>query len=528
MRAVKPNVNDQYTIHRALLSVADKTGIIELARELRNANIDILATGKTAALLHEHGIEHTEVSDYTQFPEMMGGRIKTLHPKIHGGILARRDVDAEIAKEHGIELIDLVVINLYPFAQTIQKPNCTLPQAIEQIDVGGPAMLRAAAKNHQYVTVAIDPNDYAMILEEIKTHKGGVSLTTRQHLAQKVFAHTANYDQMIADYLAQQFTKPHQETLPENLNIHLHKSQDLRYGENPQQAAAFYNITDANSTLPWKVLQGKPLSFNNLVDADVAWNCVKDFQNPACVIVKHANPCGVATAKSLKEAYQKAYACDSTSAFGGIIAFNQPINAEVCHAILAQQFVEVIIAPQFSDDTLQALNSKPNIRALSITENHQQAFPYDIKRLSNGILLQALDTAIITRAQCQVVTSRAPTDTEWEDLLFSWHVVKWVKSNAIVYAKHQQTVGIGAGQTSRVSSAHLGVLKAHEANLSVEGAVVASDAFYPFRDGVEAAAKAGVTAIIQPGGSMRDAEVIAAANEHGLAMIFTGIRHFKH
>lgn len=419
-----------------------------------------------------------------------------------------------------------MVINLYPFAQTIQKPDCTLKQAIEQIDVGGPAMLRAAAKNHAAVTVVIDPQDYARVLQEMQTHVNEVTLPVRQQLALKVFAHTAQYDQMIADYLGRQFTSSEVEIMPDTLHLDLHKTQALRYGENPQQAAAFYSNT--NSALPWKLQQGKPLSFNNLVDADVAWNCVANFQQPACVIVKHANPCGVAIADSLVNAYQKAYAADSTSAFGGIIAVNQPADKNLCAAILAQQFVEVIIAPAFTAEALQLLADKPNIRALAVTDTFALAFPYDIKRLSCGILLQQLDTTYVAQADCQIVTKRAPTEKEWQDLLFAWQVVKWVKSNAIVYAKHEQTVGIGAGQTSRVSSAELGILKAHEAKLTVAGAVVASDAFYPFRDGIDAAAKAGVTAIIQPGGSMRDAEAIAAANEHGLAMVFTCVRHFKH
>jgi phosphoribosylaminoimidazolecarboxamide formyltransferase/IMP cyclohydrolase len=520
--------NSSKPIRRALISVADKSGIIEFTQQLQNLGVEILATGNTAALLRQNGIKLTEVSEYTQFPEIMGGRVKTLHPKIHGGILARRDEDLAVAAEHGIDLIDLVVINLYPFAQTIQKPDCTLKQAIEQIDVGGPAMLRAAAKNHAAVTVVIDPNDYAVVLKEMQAHAGQVDLATRQQLALKVFAHTGQYDQMIANYLGQQFTaKTAETTLPDTIQINLNKTQELRYGENPQQAAAFYSLNN-QAAMPWQLQQGKPLSFNNLVDADVAWNCVINFSQPACVIVKHANPCGVAIADSLTNAYQKAYAADSTSAFGGIIALNQPADSTVCAVILAQQFVEVIIAPSFTNEALQLLASKPNIRALSASTNNSSAFPYDIKRLSCGILLQELDTASIQQADCKIVTARAPTEKEWQDLLFAWHVVKWVKSNAIVYVKNQQTVGIGAGQTSRVSSAELGVLKAHEAKLTVTGACVASDAFYPFRDGVDAAAIAGVTAIIQPGGSMRDAEVIAAANEHGLAMVFTGVRHFKH
>ncbi|MFI4954300.1 MAG: bifunctional phosphoribosylaminoimidazolecarboxamide formyltransferase/IMP cyclohydrolase [Gammaproteobacteria bacterium] len=523
--------NYGYPVRRALISVADKTGIIELAQQLHILGIALMATGNTAAIIREQSIPVTEVSDYTKFPEIMGGRVKTLHPKIHGGILARRDQDENVLKQHEIELIDLVIINLYPFAQTIQKPDCTYEQAVEQIDVGGPAMLRAAAKNHKAVTVIIDPQDYALVLSEIQQNNGHVPFSTRQQLAQKAFAYTARYDGMIAEYLAQQLSPltaiPSQ--LPETLTLNLHQTQSLRYGENPQQAAALYS-TQANHAEPWQLRQGKPLSFNNLVDADVAWCCVKTFNPaPACVIVKHANPCGVAVGTSLIAAYQLAFATDKTSAFGGIIAFNQTVDAATCHTILEQQFVEVIIAPDFTTDALDVLKTKPNIRALAVNNpSAALAFPYDIKCLSNGLLLQELDQVPFHRDSCRVVTTRVPSAEEWQDLVFAWQVVKWVKSNAIVYAKDQRTIGIGAGQTSRVCSAEFGILKAAQAELSVNGAVVASDAFYPFRDGVDKAAQAGVTAIIQPGGSMRDPEVISAANEHGLAMVFTDVRHFRH
>ena len=515
-----------YPIRRALLGVADKTGIVELAQQLQALGISLLATGNTAKLLQNQGLTVTEVSDYTQFPEIMGGRVKTLHPKIHGGILARREEDIAVLEEHGIELIDLVVINLYPFAQTINKPDCTLTQAIEQIDIGGPSMLRGAAKNYKAVTVLIEPNDYSRVLAEIREHNGIVSLATRQQLAQKVFAHTAQYDQLIASYLAKQISVDNDATLPNDITLSLYKNQELRYGENPQQAAAFYTVN--NEETPWQLRQGKPLSFNNLVDADVAWCCVSAFKNEsACVIVKHANPCGVATAENLNEAYKKAYATDPTSAFGGIIAFNQRVDETTMSQIFDQQFVEVIIAPDFTQEALTILNKKPNIRALAIA-NTRTGLNFDIKCISSGVLIQQLDNAPFDRDACKIVTKRQPTASEWNDLTFAWHVAKYVKSNAIVYARNEQTIGIGAGQTSRVSSAELGILKAEQAGLNVTDAVVASDAFYPFRDGVDAAAAAGVTAIIQPGGSMRDAEVIAAADEHGLAMVFTSVRHFRH
>jgi phosphoribosylaminoimidazolecarboxamide formyltransferase/IMP cyclohydrolase len=522
-------------INRALISVADKTGVIELAEQLHSLGIALLATGNTAAIIRERNIPVTEVSDYTEFPEIMGGRVKTLHPKIHGGILARREQDESVLQEHGIELIDLVVINLYPFAQTIQQADCTYAQAIEQIDVGGPAMLRAAAKNHKAVTVVIDPQDYIRVITELKQNNSAVSLPIRQQLAQKAFAYTAQYDALIAGYLGEKLAAEQSSAnsstsssadLPETLTLKLHKTQALRYGENPQQAAALY--TTDTSLQPWELKQGKPLSFNNLVDADVAWCCVKTFNSdPACVIVKHANPCGVAIASDLVTAYQHAFATDKTSAFGGIIAFNRIVDATTCGIILEQQFVEVIIAPDFTPEALLLLQAKPNIRALAV-KNTANAFAYDIKCLSNGLLLQELDQQPFDLNQCRVVTARTPTAAEWKDLAFAWQVVKWVKSNAIVYAKDQRTLGIGAGQTSRVCSAEFGILKAAQADLSVKDAVVASDAFYPFRDGVDKAAKAGVHAIIQPGGSMRDAETIAAANEHGLAMVFTDIRHFRH
>lgn len=513
-------------IRRALLSVSNKTNLINFANILHNLGVTLLSTGGTAKLLQEHNIPATEVSEYTGFPEMMAGRVKTLHPKIHGGLLGRRGIDDTVMQQHNIEPIDLLVVNLYPFEQTIANPACSLSEAIENIDIGGPAMLRSAAKNYAAVTVVVDPDDYAIVLKEMQQFKNAVSEATRQRLAQKVFAHTARYDAAIANYLSHLHTD-----FPDIHTLQSYKKRDLRYGENPHQRAAFYveSKDTTGSIAAATQLQGKELSFNNIVDADAALECVKSFDTAACVIVKHANPCGVALANDLLTAYQRAYQTDPTSAFGGIIAFNQKVDAGTMTAILEQQFVEVIVAPEFADDALQVASKKTNVRLLSV--GYWSKSPdagFDLKRVRGGLLIQDYDTGIIEKSTPHIVTRRKPTTTEMDDLLFAWKVAKFVKSNAIVYAKDKRTIGIGAGQMSRVYSAKIAGIKAADENLAIEGSVMASDAFFPFRDGIDAAAKMGIAAIIQPGGSMRDAEVIAAADELGLAMVFTGMRHFRH
>jgi phosphoribosylaminoimidazolecarboxamide formyltransferase/IMP cyclohydrolase len=517
-------------ISRALISVSDKTGVVELARALAAFGVEILSSGGTARLLRDHGVPAVEVSDYTGFPEMMDGRVKTLHPKIHGGILGRRGVDEEVMRAHHIDPIDLVVVNLYPFEQTIAAPECDLSTAIENIDIGGPALIRAAAKNHDAVAVVVDPADYPAVLDELQANQGTLTDVTRFRLATKAFAHTSRYDGAIADYLSRQAEGP--EAFPEGLTLRFRRAQLMRYGENPHQRAAFYveGRAPAGSIASARQLQGKELSYNNIADADAALECVKSFENVStCVIVKHANPCGIAQGASLLEAYERAYATDPTSAFGGIIAFNQPLDAATAKAIIERQFVEVIVAPGVSGDASAVLAAKQNVRVLDCGAWPAAAEPaWDFKRVNGGLLVQDRDEGTIGRDQLRTVTRRAPTEQEIVDLLFAWKTVKFVKSNAIVCCKDRQTVGIGAGQMSRVYSARIAAIKAADAGLDIRGSVMASDAFFPFRDGVDSAAASGVTAIIQPGGSVRDQEVIAAADEHGMAMVFTGMRHFRH
>ena len=517
-------------IQRALISVSDKTGVIEFARALAAQGIEILSTGGTAKLLADSQIPVIEVSDHTGFPEMMDGRVKTLHPKIHGGLLGRRGTDENVMQAHGIKPIDLLVVNLYPFEQTIAKPDCDLATAIENIDIGGPAMLRSAAKNHASVTVIVDAQDYAKVLAEMQQNQGSVSLSTRQVLARKVFAHTAAYDGAIANYLGK--IDSNEPVFPPTLSLQFHKAQNMRYGENPHQNAAFYvEKAPKEACIATAVqLQGKELSYNNVADSDAALECVKAFtETPACVIVKHANPCGVAVGATILEAYENAYKTDPTSAFGGIIAFNRPLDAITAKTIVERQFVEVIIAPSVAEDAKPILATKQNVRVLSCGEWANIATPrFDFKRVNGGLLVQDYDLGAVGRADLKIVTQRQPTEQEIADLLFAWKVVKFVKSNAIIYCKAGTTIGIGAGQMSRVYSAKIAAIKAQDEKLVVPGSVMASDAFFPFRDGIDAAAAAGITAVIQPGGSMRDAEVIAAADEHGIAMVFSGMRHFKH
>jgi len=506
---------------RALLSVSDKTGIVEFTHGLGAAGFTLLSTGGTAALLAREGVPVTEVSAYTGFPEMLGGRVKTLHPKIHAGLLARPDQQAELARA-GLEPIELLVVNLYPFEATVAQPGCTLQDAIENIDIGGPAMLRGAAKNHDAVAAVVDPADYPRVLDEIRKN-GKVSDETRFDLAKKVFAHTAAYDGAIASYLTSRGTD-----FPEVLSLQLRKVQDLRYGENPHQSAAFYRDARpvAGSLAGYEQLQGKELSYNNIADADAAWECVKQFDEPACVIVKHANPCGVALAAAPHDAYVKAFKTDPVSAFGGILAFNRPLDRAAAEAI-GQQFAEVIIAPGFEPEAARFFSTKANLRVLRIAlERQSQA--HDYKRVGGGLLVQSTDAKPIGRNDLRVVTKRAPDDAQLADLLFAWRVAQFVKSNAIVFCGGGMTLGVGAGQMSRVDSVRIARLKADGAKLPLKGSVVASDAFFPFRDGVDVLADAGAAAVIQPGGSVRDDEVIAAANERGLAMVFTGVRHFRH
>ncbi|TAJ91473.1 MAG: bifunctional phosphoribosylaminoimidazolecarboxamide formyltransferase/IMP cyclohydrolase [Gammaproteobacteria bacterium] len=516
-------------IKRALVSVSDKTGIVEFCRELAGLGIEILSTGGTAALLTQNGLKVIEVSAYTGFPEIMDGRVKTLHPKIHGGLLGRRGQDDQVMAQLGIAPIDLVVVNLYPFEATVSRPGCSLAVAIENIDIGGPAMLRSAAKNHAWVGVVVDAQDYPAIVRELREGDGGLSDATRFRLARKVFAHTANYDATVANYLGV-CGQDNGGMYPETYTVQFHKLQDLRYGENPHQTAAFYRECEpAPGTLgAARQLQGKELSYNNIADTDSALECVLGFADPACVIVKHANPCGVATADDIGKAYDKAYRTDPTSAYGGIIAFNRALDAGTLRDIYARQFVEVIIAPTIEPDALREANAKAGVRLLECGIRGDSSGWVELKRVSGGLLLQDSDAGRVTRAELKVVTRRAPTEAEFADLLFAWQVVKFVKSNAIVYARERQTVGIGAGQMSRVYSARIAAIKAADEGLEVKGSVMASDAFFPFRDGLDAAANAGITAVIQPGGSQRDAEVIAAADEHRIAMVFTGLRHFRH
>ncbi len=518
-------------IRRALLSVSDKHGLLDLARALDALGVELLSTGGSARALREAGLPVREVREITGFPEIMGGRIKTLHPRIHGGLLGRRGTDDAVMAEHGIAPIDLLVVNLYPFEQTVARPDCGLDEAIENIDIGGPAMLRAAAKNHAHVAVLVDPADYAPLIEALRG-EGGTTLALRQRLAAKAYAHTARYDGLIADWLGAQVEHARGEPFAPTLHLALRRAYSLRYGENPHQAGALYLEAGAASGVAAtaRVLGGKELSYNNLADADAALECVKAFQRtPACVIVKHGNPCGVALGTDNLEAYQAAYACDPTSAFGGIIAFNQALDGATAAAILAQQFVEVVLAPEIGTDAQAAFAKKPNVRVLATGAWPEQAPPArELKRVAGGYLVQDTDRDTLLLTDLKVVSRRVPSSTELRDLLFAWHVAMYVKSNAIVYAHGGRTLGIGAGQTSRVISTRIAALKAQEAGLDLQGAALASDAFFPFRDGIDTAAAAGVKAVIQPGGSMRDAEVIAAADEHGMTMVFTGVRHFRH
>lgn len=512
---------------RALLSVSDKTGISEFAQGLHAAGVEILSTGGTAKLLANEGIPVIEVSSYTGFPEMMDGRVKTLHPKVHGGILGRRGTDDEIMAEHGINQIDMVVVNLYPFQQTVADPNCDLATAIENIDIGGPTMVRSAAKNHKDVAIVVDASDYASLLEEI--NDGGLSYQTRFKLATKAFEHTAQYDGAIANHLGRIQEDESKADFAQTFNVQFKHQQTMRYGENPHQKAAFYVEDNAPVGISSATqLQGKELSYNNIADTDAALECVKQFDGaPACVIVKHANPCGVAIADSQLEAYQKAFATDPESAFGGIIAFNQELDEQTASLIVDKQFVEVIIAPSVSDAAKAAVAAKKNVRLLVCGEWDENAHnEYEYKRVNGGLLLQQNDLALTEKLE--VVTKVQPTEQQMADLLFAWKVAKFVKSNAIIYANNSMTIGVGAGQMSRVNSARIAGIKAEHAELEVKGSVMASDAFFPFRDGIENAAAAGISAVIQPGGSMRDEEVIAAADEAGMAMVFTGMRHFRH
>ncbi len=516
-------------VSRALVSVSDKSGVVEFARALAALGVQILSTGGTARLLEKEGVRVTEVSAHTGFPEMLDGRVKTLHPKIHGGILARRDKREHLAaiEKAGIAPIDLIAVNLYPFQATVADPDCRLDTAVENIDIGGPAMLRAAAKNYAGVAVLVDPADYARVLDEIRAG-GGVSDATRFELAKKVFAHTAAYDGAIANYLSALDENQARGAYPGVLNLQFHKAQDMRYGENPHQSAAFYRDSApiAGSIALFSALQGKELSYNNVADADAAWECVKSFTEPACVIVKHANPCGVAIAANPLAAYRKALQTDPASAFGGIIAFNRALDRATAEE-LAKQFAEVIVAPRVEPAAREFLAAKQNLRLLEVPLAHE-AQALDFKRVGGGLLVQSSDARVLEKKDLAVKTKKQPTETQWADLLFAWKVAKYVKSNAIVFCRDGATVGVGAGQMSRVDSARIAVIKAHNAGLAMTGAVVASDAFFPFRDGLDAVLDAGALAVIQPGGSMRDAEVIAAANERGIAMVFTGVRHFRH
>jgi phosphoribosylaminoimidazolecarboxamide formyltransferase/IMP cyclohydrolase len=518
------------TIRRALLSVSDKQGIDALGRALAALGVEILSTGGTARALAAAGVPVREVADYTGFPEIMDGRVKTLHPRIHGGLLGRRGTDDAVMAEHGIEPIDLLVINLYPFAATVARPGCSYEDAIENIDIGGPAMLRAAAKNHAHVAVLTDPADYDGALAEMRAG-GGLSFATRQRLAAKAYAHTARYDTMVAQYLNGQARGGEAEGFPPALHLGFVKKLDLRYGENPHQRAAFYADATprAASVASARQLQGKELSYNNIADADTAYECVRQFGSPACVIVKHANPCGVAVAATALEAYEAAYRTDPTSAFGGIIAFNRPLDARTAAGIVGRQFVEVIVAPSVEADALEVTRAKHNVRVLAAGTDDPGTGPgLELRSVAGGLLVQTRDEAMVAPGDLRVVTQRAPTPGEMADLEFAWRVCKFVKSNAIVYARGGSTVGVGAGQMSRVVSSRIAAMKAREEGLAVEGAVMASDAFFPFRDGLDVAAGFGIRAVIQPGGSVRDAEVIAAADGHGMAMLFTGMRHFRH
>jgi phosphoribosylaminoimidazolecarboxamide formyltransferase / IMP cyclohydrolase len=517
-------------VRRALLSVSDKTGIVELARELRERGIELLSTGGTAKLLVSHGIPVKEVAEHTGFPEIMGGRVKTLHPKIHGGLLGRRGVDEAVMRAHDIEPIDLLAVNLYPFAATVARPDCTYDEAVDNIDIGGPAMVRAAAKNHASVTVVVDPGDYRALLDELAANQGATTVAVRQKLAAKAFAHTAQYDAMVSAYFTGAIggSTP---TFPNDLNLSFRKHLNLRYGENPHQQAAFYTDPRAiGASLARSLqIQGKELSYNNIADGDTALECVRQFDTAGCVIVKHANPCGAARGATIADAYARAYRTDPTSAFGGVIAFNRELDAATARAVVEKQFVEVLIAPSVSADAEAVLAKKDNVRVLvvgDLTQSVTQLLEY--KSVAGGLLVQTRDTGAVRAQDLRAVTKRTPTLAELDDLIFAWRVAKYVKSNAIVCVKDKATVGIGAGQMSRVVSSKIAALKAKDAGLDLQAASVASDAFFPFRDGLDAVAELGIKSVIQPGGSKRDAEVIAAADEHGIAMVFTGMRHFRH
>ena len=516
---------DSIQVRRALLSVSDKTNLLDFAQGLHDLGVQLVSTGGTFRALQDAGLPAVEVSSVTEFPEMMDGRVKTLHPKIHGGILGRRDQDQAVMAEHRIEAIDLVCVNLYPFKETIANPDKTHEDAIENIDIGGPAMVRSAAKNHQFVGIVTSPLQYQTVLSELQA--GGLSFETRKQLAKAAFQHTAEYDGAIANYLGRDNEAAQ---YPEKLFMHFERDSVLRYGENPHQSAAFYRdpSVSGSSVGTSQQLAGKALSFNNIADTDAALECVRQFEAPACVIVKHANPCGVAVEGSILEAYEKAFETDPTSAFGGIIAFNRSLDAKTADRILERQFVEVIIAPGVEPGVVELFEKKPSVRLLTVGSLEQTPAQSDYRRVQGGLLIQDTDTGSRIESELTCVTDTKPTAPQMADLLFAWKVAKFVKSNAIIYAKNNQTIGVGAGQMSRVYSARIAAIKAQDANLEVAGSVMASDAFFPFRDGIDAAAEAGIAAVIQPGGSIRDDEVITAANEHGIAMVFTGMRHFRH
>jgi phosphoribosylaminoimidazolecarboxamide formyltransferase / IMP cyclohydrolase len=515
-------------VRRALLSVSDKRGIVELGQALAAHGVALLSTGGTARALAGAGLAVTEVSDYTGFPEIMDGRVKTLHPRVHGGLLGRRGTDEAVMRAHGIEPIDLLVVNLYPFAATVARPGASYADGVEHIDIGGPAMLRAAAKNHADVAVLVDPDDYDTLLAALAA--GGTDFALRQRLAARAYAHTARYDALVSAWLGRAAT-PAAAAFPETLELCYVKKLELRYGENPHQRGAFYRdaLAGGAGIATARQLQGKALSYNNIADADTALECVRQFAELACVIVKHANPCGVALAATPEAAYRQAYRTDPTSAFGGVIAFNRPLDAPTARAIVEQQFVELIVAPQASDAALAATAAKTNVRVLVTGElGGPSGAGLEYKSVAGGLLVQDRDSGTVDAAALKVVTRRAPQPRELEDLLFAWRVCKYVKSNAIVYARDRLTLGIGAGQMSRVVSSRIAAMKAADAGLPVQGAAMASDAFFPFRDGLDVAAEYGIGAVIQPGGSLRDDEVIAAADEYGMAMVFTGMRHFRH
>ncbi|HTA64582.1 MAG TPA: bifunctional phosphoribosylaminoimidazolecarboxamide formyltransferase/IMP cyclohydrolase [Xanthomonadaceae bacterium] len=520
----------RHAVRRALLSVSDKTGVVDLARALHAHGVELLSTGGTAKSLREAGIAVRDVSEATGFPEIMDGRVKTLHPAIHGGLLGREGTDDAVMAQHGIAPIDLLVVNLYPFEATVAKEGCSYEDAVENIDIGGPAMLRAAAKNHTRVAVVVDPADYAGLLEAVA--QGGTTDAQRRAFAAKAYAHTAHYDGRIAQWLSPRAADPERpEAWPQTFHLSLQLASALRYGENPHQSGALYVEKDApraGIVATARFLQGKELSYNNIADADAALECVKAFDAPACVIVKHANPCGVAIAANLLDAYDHAYATDPTSAFGGIIAFNRALDGATAKEIVKRQFVEVVIAPEIQPEALAAFAKRANVRVLACGALTTRESGRDFKRIAGGLLVQDADSDALVAGDLKVVSRREPGASEVSDLLFAWKVAMHVKSNAIVYAKDQRTIGVGAGQMSRVISAKIAALKAVEAGLVVPGSAMASDAFFPFRDGIDAAAAAGIRAVIQPGGSMRDNEVIAAADEHGIAMAFTGRRHFRH